>query len=203
MEYKDKVLVLTPLKDAEGFLEGYLKSLYTLTYPHDLISLGFIEGDSNDNTYFELEKRLPELQRDFRAAGLWKKDFGFRLPPGTPRWAGHIQVKRRTILARSRNHLLFRALDDEDWVLWLDVDVIEYPPDIIEKLLESGKEIVQPNCVKRYGGICHDLNAWRDREKYHLHDLKDEGNLVKLHAVGGTMLLIKADVHREGLIFPT
>lgn len=36
----------------------------------------------------------------------------------------------------------------------------------------------------------------------HIHDLKAEGELVKLHAVGGTMLLIKADIHRDGLIFP-
>jgi hypothetical protein len=111
-------------------------------------------------------------------------------------------VERRATLAKSRNHLLFRALDDEEWVLWLDVDVIEYPPDIIERLLATGKEIVQPNCVKHYGGASFDLNAWRDRGKYHLHDLKAEGDLVRLHAVGGTMLLVKADRHRDGLVFP-
>ncbi|HWP92372.1 MAG TPA: hypothetical protein VNN20_09265 [Thermodesulfobacteriota bacterium] len=202
MEYRDRVLILTPVKDAEGFLETYVRSLYQLTYPHGLISIGFLESDSVDNTYIELEKRLPELRRNFRSAGLWKKDFGFHIPLGTPRWAGHIQIERRTILARSRNRLLFHALDDEDWVLWIDVDVIEYPPDIIERLLATGKDIVQPNCVKQYGGISHDLNAWRDKGKLHMHDLRNEGDLVKLHAVGGTMLLIKADIHRDGLIFP-
>jgi Anp1 len=63
-----------------------------------------------------------------------------------------VQVMRRAVLARSRNHLLFRVLDDQDWVLWLDVDVIEYPPDIIERLLATGKRIVHPNCVRHYGG---------------------------------------------------
>ena len=202
MEYRDRVLILTPVKDAEGFLENYFRSLYQLTYPHGLISIGFLESDSVDNTYIELEKRLPELRRNFRSAGLWKKDFGFHIPLGTPRWAGHIQIERRTILARSRNRLLFHALDDEDWVLWIDVDVIEYPPDIIERLLATGKDIVQPNCVKQYGGISYDLNDWRDKGKLHMHDLRNEGDLVKLYAVGGTMLLIKADIHRDGLIFP-
>jgi hypothetical protein len=202
MEYKDKVLILTPVKDAEAFLGTYFQSLYQLTYPHDLISVGFLESDSLDNTYIELEKRLPGLRKNFRSAGLWKKDFGFHIPPGTPRWAGHIQIERRTILARSRNHLLFHALNDEDWVLWLDVDIVEYPSDIIERLLEVRKDIVQPNCVKQYGGISFDLNAWRDKGKLRLHDLREEGNLVRLHSVGGTMLLIKADIHRDGLIFP-
>jgi hypothetical protein len=106
------------------------------------------------------------------------------------------------VLAKSRNYLLFRTLDDEDWVLWLDVDVIEYPSDIIRRLLGARKDIVQPHCVKEYGGETFDLNAWRDKGKYHLQDLRKEGDLVKLHAVGGTMILIKADVHRQGLIFP-
>ena len=29
-----------------------------------------------------------------------------------------------------------------------------------------------------------------------------EGELVELHSVGGTMLLVRADVHRDGLVFP-
>ena len=40
------------------------------------------------------------------------------------------------MLARARNHLLFAALDDEDWVLWLDVDVVD-SPDILERLMQS------------------------------------------------------------------
>jgi hypothetical protein len=202
MTFEDRVFILTPVKDAEPFLENYFQGLYRLTYPRELISLGLLESDSADKTYSEIERRLPELRKHFRAASLWKKDFGFHIPQGTPRWDDRIQIERRAILAKSRNYLLFRALDDEDWVLWLDVDVIEYPPDIIQKLLATGKEIVQPHCVKEYGGATYDLNAWRDKGKYHLQDLRKEGDLVKLHAVGGTMILIKADVHRQGLIFP-
>jgi hypothetical protein len=199
---KEKILILTPVKDAEAFLDDYFDCLYRVAYPHDLISIAFLESDSRDQTFQKLKRRLPDLEKEFRRAGLWKKDFGFHIPDGTPRWAGEIQVERRAALAKSRNHLLSRALDDEDWVLWLDVDVIEYPRDIIERLLAVGKEIVQPNCVKHYGGASFDLNAWRDRGKYHLHDLRAEGDLVRLHAVGGTMLLVKADCHRDGLVFP-
>lgn len=202
MEPREKVLILTPVKDAEAFLDGYFDSLYRITYPRDRISVAFLEGDSRDQTYEMLCKRLPDLSEAFWSAALWKRDFGFHAPPDTPRWANHIQLERRAVLARSRNHLLFHALDDEDWVLWLDVDVVEYPPDIIQRLLETGKDILQPHCVQQFGGQSFDLNAWRDKGRYHLHDLRREGDVVRLHAVGGTMLFVRADIHRDGLIFP-
>jgi hypothetical protein len=82
------------------------------------------------------------------------------------------------------------------------VDVVEYPPDVIERLLATGKDIVMPNCVRDYGGTSFDLNAWRDHGRRHLHDLRGEGPLVPLDAVGGTMLLVRADVHRDGVVFP-
>ncbi|MGH7451259.1 MAG: hypothetical protein ACRENG_07960 [bacterium] len=201
--YQEKVLILTPVKDAEVCLETYFKGLYRLAYPANLLSLGFLEGDSRDHTFTALQKRLPQLEQHFRVATIWKKDFGYRIPPGKLRWNAEIQIQRRSVLAKSRNYLLSRALNDEDWVLWLDVDVIDYPPDIVEKLLAAGKDIVHPNCVTHDGSSCYDLNAWRDRGKSNMNDLKKEGNLVKIHAVGGTMLLIRADLHREGLIFPT
>jgi Anp1 len=122
-----------------------------------------------------------------------------------PRWSRDWQVQRRAILARSRNHLLSRALADEDWVLWIDADVLDYPADIVERLLATGKDIVHPHCLikLRHEPIkTFDLNAWRDHGKLHMNDLRAEGDVVPLDSVGGTMLLIKADVHRDGLIFP-
>jgi len=202
MKQRDKVLILTPVKDAELFLDDYFEALFKLEYSRELLSIGFLESDSSDDTFSKLEARVIELNREFRRGQLWKKDFGYRIPADTPRYAHHIQVERRIALAKSRNHLLFHALDDEDWVLWLDVDVIEYPKDVIERLITTGKQIVQPNCVTHYGGPSFDLNAWRDHGHLHMHDLKAEGELVKLDSVGGTMLLIRADAHRDGLIFP-
>jgi hypothetical protein len=201
-EQKEKILILTPVKNASRYLPRYRQLLYSLTYPHHLISIGFLESDSDDNTYEDVKAVLSGLQREFRRAGVRKKDFGYVLPAGIHRGAEPIQIERRVVLARSRNHLLFHALDDEEWVLWLDVDVVEYPPDIIERLLATGKDIVQPHCVLWHGGHTFDQNAWRDEGRQHLDDLRGEGELVRLDAVGGTMLLVRADVHRDGLIFP-
>jgi hypothetical protein len=200
---RPRVLVLTPVKDAAEHLDGYCAQLATLTYPRQLLSLGLLESDSQDGTFEQLERRLPALRAQFRRVGLWKKDYGYHLPRGRHRGTESLQAVRRAVLARGRNQLLFRALDDEEWVLWLDVDVIEYPPDLVQRLLATGKDLVQPHCVLDYGGRTFDANGWRDHGRLHLDDLRGEGELVELDAVGGTVLLVRADVHREGLVFPT
>ena len=76
----------------------------------------------------------------------------------------------------------------------------DYPPDIIETLLATGKDVVQPHCVIDFGGPTFDKNAWATGER-HMDELRDQ-DLVRLDAVGGTMLLVKADLHRDGLVFP-
>ncbi|MEL4897862.1 hypothetical protein [Crocosphaera sp. Alani8] len=216
------VLILTPVKDATKFLPNYLEKLFTLTYPHDKISLGFLESDSSDDTFDLLKRSLSVLEQEFKNVHIYQKNFGFYLT--TPRWDSSVQYKRRSIMAKSRNFLCHKALQDEDWVLWIDVDVEYYPPDIIQLLLESGKEIVVPNCVFEPGGKTFDLNTFqfkpnaksldwspymvdnilqppKGKGRLYLEDLR-EHEIVEVDGVGGTMLLIKADIHREGLIFP-
>src|SRR5689334_13502797 len=122
------VLILTPVKNASAFLETYFRLLFSLTYPAHLISLGMLEGDSTDDTFDALTRARPVLSKHFRRVGIWNRDYGYALPPGVHRARPELQYERRTILALSRNHLLFRALNDEAWVLWLDVDLIDYPP---------------------------------------------------------------------------
>ena len=196
------ILILTPVKNATACLTVYFEQLRRLSWPHSEISLGFLESDSSDGTFEVLSRHVRALRRQFRRVGLWKRDFGYQLPRGIHRGAAEIQLERRVVLARSRNHLLSHALDDEEWVLWLDVDVIEYPADIIEKLIATGKDIVQPHCVLDYNGPTFDQNGWRDKGRLHLDDLRSEGEIVELDAVGGTMLLVRADLHRDGLVFP-
>ena len=199
------VLILTPVKNASPFLETYFSALSKLSYPRELISIGFLESDSADDTYELVVAQAARLSGLFRRVGVWQRDFGFEMPAGVPRWSPDWQVQRRTILARSRNHLLSRALVDEDWVLWIDADVMAYPADIVERLLATGKDIVHPHCLINLAhqpAKTFDLNAWRDHGRLHMEDLRPEGDVVPLDSVGGTMLLVRADVHRDGLVFP-
>jgi len=218
-----KVLILTPVKDAVRFLPRYWEKLKALTYPHDRISVAFLESDSIDGTYTFIEENLPALQAEFAKAKLFKRDFAYR--SALPRWEPSQQLKRRSIMAKSRNHLLAQALEGEDWVLWTDVDVARWPNDVIEQLLVSGKDIVVPNCLSVSTGETFDYNTFKlkpsaenlDWSPYivdgilqppkgygrlYLSDLR-QYDCAEVDAVGGTMLLIRADVHREGLVFPT
>lgn len=196
-------MVLTPLKDATPHLGRYVEALSRLDYPPGLISLGLLVSDSTDGTYERCRQLLPELRRRYRRVTLLAHDFGFRIPPGVPRWAPPLQLPRRAVLAKSRNRLLFGALADEEWVLWLDVDVSDYPPDVLDRLLAAERDIVTPHCVRSYGGPTFDWNVWRDGGRTRLEHLRGGADLVRVDAVGGTMLLVRADVHREGLVFPT
>jgi Anp1 len=198
----ETVLILTPVKNASRFLDTYFAGLDKLSYPASSTSLGFLESDSDDGTFERIRERLGHLRRRYASAEIWQKNFNFRIPQGFPRWTHAFQIPRRKILAKARNHLLFRALKEQDWVMWLDVDVIDYPLDLIELLIAARCDIVHPHCVKRYGGPTFDLNAWRDHGRMHMEDLRGGPDLVRLDAVGGTVLLVRADVHRDGLVFP-
>lgn len=198
-----RVLILTPLKDAADCVENFCRLLDHLTYPRELTSIGFLESDSRDGTFEVFRQALPRFAMGRRRARIWKHDYGFQLPPGVPRWAPPFQLARRGILSKGRNRLLSKALEDEDWVLWIDVDVILSPADIIETFLETERDLVHPHCLHADRDETFDLNAWRDQGRLHLGDLASEGDLVRLDTVGGTMLWVKADLHRDGLIFPS
>ncbi|MEU0809260.1 glycosyltransferase [Streptomyces sp. NPDC005970] len=216
------LLVLTPVKDAIAFLPRYLDRLRALAYPRDAVSLGLLEGDSRDGTWQALQGVLPALEAEFRRVTLVRRHFGLRT--AGPRWARTVQRRRRSVLAMARNHLLSRALGDEEWVLWLDVDVADYPPDLVQRLLAVRGEIVVPHCVTEPAGPSFDLNTFvlhpdaadLDWDRWvrdgvlqppkgfgrsYLDELRAH-QTVRVDAVGGTALLVHADLHRDGLVFP-
>jgi peptide chain release factor subunit 1 len=202
MSADPKVLILTPVKSATRHLPRFVELIERLDWLKDRLSVGVLEGDSTDGTHAAAEALLPRLRARASRAELFQKSFGFQMPAGVPRWSPAFQRMRRGVLARARNHLLFHALDDEDWVLWIDVDVIDYPPDVLRRLLATGYDVVVPHCVKKPGGPTFDLNNWAGDGAVTLADRRGTGPM-RLDAVGGTMLLVRADLHRDGLVFPS
>ncbi len=64
----------------------------------------------------------------FEHVSIFKRDYGFVISASTAALVTSLSVCPAVTLAKARNYLLSRALKEEDWVLGLDVDVIDYPP---------------------------------------------------------------------------
>ncbi len=216
-----KVLVLTPMRDVAAHLPRYFELLARLRYPAEALSLGILEGDSTDGTAEQLTAHLQNAASRFNRVHWFQRHWQW-LPQG-PRWLPELQPARRAMLARCRNELLQQTLKDEEWVLWIDADLLDYPEDVLSRLLASGKDIVAPHCVLEPGGRTFDMNSFRFRDpklKDSVEDMRDEvyvppeggaraylaeyrgTPLLELDGVGGTMLLVRADLHRQGLVFP-
>lgn len=221
----DNVAVLVPVRDAEAWLPRCMELLDSLDYPAEKLSLTFCEGDSQDAT----PERLAEIEGRYRDR--FRRIRIVRSPGGPTfrrelRWLPKLQFSRRANLARVRNHLIDTGIGPEDdWALWLDVDVCDYPADILRRLLAERRKVVTPDCRLDPDGPSYDLNAFTDPterkdQRYlkhvrgglfmppadydrrrHLHDLRFLDR-VPLTSVGGTMLLVWAEVHRAGIRFP-
>ncbi|RYG51165.1 hypothetical protein EON67_03925 [archaeon] len=152
------VLILTPVKNAAKHLPRYFANLASLDYPAASISLGIMDSDSADSvdpadeaavraltktdaevaqllhggssksgTWMRLLRELPALRERYRSVTLFQHDYGMRLAR-EDRHTPSVQLARRIIMAKSRNQLLQLCLCDEEWVLWLDSDLISFPP---------------------------------------------------------------------------
>lgn len=219
----NRVLIAIPVRNAATTLGSLFQHLLALEYPVDQRTLAFIEGDSTDHSYAMLEDFCRQYRDAFRTIHLLRHHQ--RAPAYLRRWEPQHQRERRARIARIRNRLLARALDREDWVLWLDADIIQFPPDLMTTLRAVGAPVVHPHCVQTPGGPSFDQNAWisemtlttEQREPYfrdglyqpptgfhriYLSDLRYHEQ-VQLHSVGGTALLVDARLHRAGINFPT
>ncbi|TGZ80355.1 hypothetical protein EX30DRAFT_307675 [Ascodesmis nigricans] len=245
---KEKVLILTPLRDASQHLAKYFELLVKLTYPHDLIDVAFLVSDSKDDTLALLSKELERIQNKpdpkhggpFRSVTIIQKDFGIEVSQDVQyRHSFAYQGPRRKALGAARNFLLYSALKpDHSWVHWRDVDIEDAPPNIIQDFIAHDKDIIVPNIwFHRYrdgrdveGRF--DYNSWQESAKglklaaslpkdtvlaegYDEFDTgrtylvkmgdwrKNKDVEVPLDGIGGVAILVKADIHRQGINFPS
>jgi hypothetical protein len=148
----ERVLILTPLKDASPYLSKYFELIAKLTYPHHLIDLAFLVSDTNDDTLAILGSELDRIQKrpdkiPFRSATIVEKDFGFQLGQSVEdRHSFEAQGPRRRALGKARNYLLSVAMKPEhSWVYWRDVDIVDSPEKIIEDFIAHDKDILVPS----------------------------------------------------------
>lgn len=241
---KERVLILTPLRDASTYLHKYFELVNDLSYPHELIDLAFLISDTTDETLSVLALELETIQKGsnpFHSAQIFSKDFGFSMDNLNveERHAFAAQAPRRRAMARARNYLLSAALSPEhSWVMWRDVDIVDSPKTIIQDFIKHDTDIIVPNIwFHRYkdgkdieGRF--DYNSWVDTAKTIalVNTLSKDTILVEgykeyetgreymcrlgdwrfntdeemeLDGIGGVNIVVKADVHRSGVNFPS
>jgi hypothetical protein len=148
---KERVLILTPLRDASKYLASHFDLLTQLTYPHELIDLAFLVGDSTDDTLATLAMELERVQKNpadaFHSTLIVEKDFGIKVSQSVEdRHKFEAQGPRRKVMARARNYLLSTALKPEhSWVYWRDVDIMDSPKKIIEDFVAHDRDVLVPN----------------------------------------------------------
>lgn len=175
---EERILILTPLKDASRYLSKYFELIAELTYPHHLIDLAFLVSDSTDDTLAVLASELDRIQKrpdqiPFHSAMVVEKDFDFKLSQDVEeRHSFAAQGPRRKAMGRARNYLLSAALKPEhSWVYWRDVDIVDSPKKILEDFIAHDKDILVPNIwFHRYQNGRDiegrfDYNSWVESDK--------------------------------------
>lgn len=244
---EESVLILTPLA---RFYQAYWDNLLALSYPHSLIALGFIIPKTREGNAATaaLQAAIAQTQsgpesRRFASVTILRQDFD---PPissqdEAERHKKENQKARRAAMSRARNSLLFTTIGPyTSWVLWLDSDIVETPPTLIQDLAAHDKPVLVPNCFQRFindkgqkDTRPYDYNSWQDSEvaqqmaaKMDKDEIivegysdmatfrtlmamvadkaenRDQKTIIPLDGVGGTALMVKAEVHRDGAMFP-
>lgn len=172
-EREERILLCAPLRDASPHLPMFFSHLKNLTYPHNLIDLAFLVGDSKDNTISLLTEKLKELQADpdpkqqFGEISIMEKDFGQKVNQDVESRHGFAaQASRRKSMAQARNWLLSAALrPTHSWVYWRDVDVETAPFTILEDLMRHNKDVIVPSMFQfiwqRCSLLTYRLDVWR------------------------------------------
>jgi mannan polymerase complexes MNN9 subunit len=246
IENEETVLILTPMV---RFYQGYWDNMMKLDYPHSLISLGFIIPKTKDGNAAcaALQAQVTKTQsgpkaKRFAAVTILRQDTESPLQNQNEaeRHKMENQPARRAAMAKARNSLLFTTMGPTtSWVLWMDADIVETPPTLIQDLAAYDVPIIVPNCFQRYYNEekkamdirDYDFNNWIDSptakelaakmgkdeillEGYSematyrslmakMYDSSaDPATKIKLDGVGGATLLVKAEVHRDGAMFP-
>ncbi|CAO3570899.1 unnamed protein product [Mortierella alpina] len=226
-KHKPTVLILTLVRNHEGwgtnrsFLD-FIRLVQSLDYPPSHLHLGVLVSDPHEyDALSKIVRQWPEpifpkvriLLRG-KGAGIARED----------RKQDDVQRERRRLIARLRNYLLYSTLQDEEAVLWIDADVTQIPSDVLGRMVHSGKDIITTAATYGPGGDFLDLNAWvgeriqPNEEQMKVveaggvfvpgpssvqftHELSQE--FGELDSVGGMVLFVRAEVHREGVAFTT
>lgn len=72
-----------------------------------------------------------------------------------------VQKNRRTMIAKSRNFLVNNAVDNEQYTVSIDSDIVQVNPSTLEYFVDSGKDIIVPRILMGSEVRDYDYNSWK------------------------------------------
>ncbi|KAG0092999.1 hypothetical protein BGZ93_007272 [Podila epicladia] len=228
---KQNVLVLTLVRDRKSWGQGrkvsdFMNIVQGFDYPMANMNIGILASDKKEfNAIVNYIKQMSgDMTNFFPQIRVILREMDTGSISREERKADNAQRDRRRLIARLRNYLLYSTLRDEDSVLWIDSDMVMVPNKLLQRMIDSGKDVL--TTATRYGpnGPFIDLNAWvgerikpnadqqaviekggifvpQPKSVKYTHELDEE--FGELDSVGGTVLFVRSEVHREGAAFTT
>ncbi len=181
------VLVAIPVKDSSKHLPDCLITLTSMDYPHNKLRFVFVYGESTDNT-LDIIKGHFKKKTDLKYEII--NDPPYKNPTGNSLY-----------IADSMN-TLSAQLKDEEFVLFLDSNIISIPPNTLKELIKIDRDIVAPIPKYKHGGrlLFYDYYGFRigGKTTEHLqlnsdHEFFKNKEPIELDSVG-TFVLVKAEV---------
>jgi peptide chain release factor subunit 1 len=202
---RKKVLVAFLVRDGEKWLTKFFKNLDKLDYPSQDLTFAIIEGNSQDGSW--------QMLSDFASKheGVWLKKIDLEETSTADR--AEAVRKRASRLGVLRNKVIDEALKDEEYVFWLDSDIVEFPASLLRDLLKANVDIVAPYVLIEGSGLFYDTLAFRKDGLKFAPDLGRvqtvtgavvgglPDSLFEVDSVG-TCMLVRTAVYRKGVRFP-
>lgn len=174
---KQTILIMSVIGNSSPYgrdrnFEQFLKTILSIVEDQSdyIISLSLLCNNpdefNNIQKYFEneLENNLELFSTLFESiiivsAPFLDENSGFNR---NERHRDSIQRLRRRLIAKSRNFLLLHSLNNQQYILTIDSDMIRFdnPEKFISRFINSKKDIVVPR-IERPGLKDYDKNSWR------------------------------------------
>jgi hypothetical protein len=169
------ILIGTPIKNGEIFVDNLLNQINNLSYPKKYISLCFVENDSEDNTWKKLNESIKQILNvdEYRKVIILKLDLGFKLRH-EDRHKFEYSKNRIKNLVVLRNFIVNNYLCDNDYIWWVDADIEEVPINSIEYLSSFDKDMLMPFYYSEWWK-CYDCASYAnvDNKIIKLDELSD------------------------------
>ncbi|KAI0411864.1 Anp1-domain-containing protein [Xylaria grammica] len=193
VENSPEILILVLAQDAHSWSKDYLSTrrniydfldlLISTSLDFTKVTLGFMTSSREEyDRAIKATERLPFA----RVALYFREEQGPKIAYAD-RHKPHVQRQRRARIASLRNYLMLRTLRDERHLVWVDADVVEMSPGILQTMTghaekHQGVGIMTALCTQTRTHN-YDKNAWAFKWMADGPD-SDDGNNTGLDIMG-------------------